>query len=241
MALEHIRDYFILANTLDVFSIPAIDFHIHTDFTDARMDIVSVVMRAEYEKLSSIGFTDHARHDSTYVPKYVSAIEAIRETTAIKIFIGLEVKIVDFQGNVDISEDDKTLLDFVSASLHRYPSRNGGYLSVTELSPGQAALIEAEASIAMMEKREVDVLNHPGKIYFKTFGSSMPAETMCEIIQSAKRNGVAIEINTQTPNWKEILQECINQKALISLGSDAHGLDEIGAAYRAVRQFFYKK
>lgn len=238
MALESIREHFVQADSLDFSSVPAIDFHIHTNFTDGRGDILSIVKRAECEGLSCIAFIDHARRESTYVPEYVSAIQAVRKMTPIKIYIGLEVKIKDFEGNLDISEDDKKLLDFVSGSFHRYPARDGGYLSVAELLPVQAALIEVEASIAMIEACTADVLNHPGKIYFKNFGISLPADHLWQIILAAKRNDVAIEINIQTLNWKEILQECINQKVLISLGSDVHDLHEIGAVYRAVREFF---
>lgn len=238
MALELIRDHFVPADSLNFSSIPAIDFHIHTNFTDGRMDIPSAVKRAEYEGLSCIAFTDHARHESTYVPEYVAAIKAIRKTTSLKIYIGLEVKIKDFEGNLDISHDDEKLLDFVSGSFHRYPARDGGYLSVTELSPTQAALIEVEASVAMIETRKPDILNHPGRVHFNNFRVPLPIEYLRRIILAAKRSDVAIEINTPTPNWKEILQECIRQRALISLGSDAHDLHEVGAAYRSVRQFF---
>lgn len=238
MALEPIRDHFVPADSLNFSSIPAIDFHIHTNFTDGRMDLLAALKRAEHEGLSCIAITDHARRESTYVPEYVLAIQALREKTPIKIYIGLEVKIKDFEGNLDISPDHKKLLDFVSGSFHRYPARNGGYLSVTGLSPAQAALIEVEASIAMIKARKSDVLNHPGRVHFNNFGTPLPTDHLRRIILAAKRSDVAIEINTSTPNWKEILQECIHQKALISLGSDAHDLHEVGAAYRAVRQFF---
>jgi len=238
MALEQIQNYFIRADSLDFSSIPAIDFHIHSNFSDGRMGIPAAVKRAEHERLDCIAFTDHAMHKSTYIPEYISTIQAVRKTTQVKIFAGLEVKIKDFAGNLDISESDKRLLDFVSGSLHRYPSEDGSYIPATELLPTQAALIEMKVSIAMLETQKADILNHPGKTHYKNFGVPLSIEHLRSIILAAKRNDVAIEINTQTPNWREILQECIYQKALISLGSDAHDLYEIGTAYRAVRQLF---
>ena len=145
--------------------VPLTDMHLHTTYTDGRMSVAEVLELAKASGLREIGFTDHARRTSTYVPAYLEEIgREARTCPGLRVFRGLEVKITTLAGEIDLAEDTAASLDFVVGSLHRLPAKPDEevFVSWNQVTPAKAADLEVEATLAMDRGgEEIEVLPKP--------------------------------------------------------------------------------
>jgi len=209
-----------------------VDFHIHSSFTDARMRLEEALQAASAAGLEAVAFTDHARHDSSYVPGYLMVIEQLRPRFPLSIFSGLEVKISNLQGGLDLPAGNG--LDLVLASLHRFPRQAGGYYRPVELSAREAAEIEHRATLGVLLAGSADVIAHPTRTYYANFTDPFPLELLREMATAAADCGIPLELNARDPGWTRIQDVCRETGALVTLGSDAHESSEIGRMWEFI-------
>jgi len=99
--------------------------HIHTlyskDVKDNSLSIENIVQRAKGKQIDPVGFADH------YHPGFnAPTIEEIGQAksfvhsyqSSLQIYLGIEASILDQSGRITLNEKDKTLFDYVIASLH---------------------------------------------------------------------------------------------------------------------------
>jgi putative hydrolase len=126
---------------------------------------------------------------------------------------------MDEEGNIDLNQAIYRGLDIVLAGFH--PSR------AYPMSKNQEQ--NTRALLNLMEKQYVDIITHPGNPEY-------PIDIPC-IVDAAKKFCVALELNNASlrgvrrgseHNCAEILQLCLENGNMISLGSDAHISYDIG-------------
>lgn len=222
---------FFKASTLQTNNIPQIDSHMHTNWTDGRSTFEEYVLRAKELKLESIAFTEHADDKSPWFSEFIFIKDRIRELASpVKVYFGAEVKAAHTDGTLSMGEERIHQLDFIMGVLHRYPNGNGGYHSFKDLTPEYAQELDFELSRALLSNPLVDVWGHPGGVYVHYFGAYRES-MMRELIALAVRNGKIVEINTNM-RYRSVLpviyDECIARDCLISVGSDAHEVSELG-------------
>jgi len=207
-----------------------IDYHIHTSWSDGNYTIEEAVERAKEIGLSAIAITDHARKDSQWVPNYLKHLSNIKnKERELKIIKGIEVKIIDTSGEIDLNRNWLQNLDVVLVGVHKIPGVNdkNDLVRIKERIPH----IYAELILAAIKKVQLPkptIIAHPGKYLRENHLNYIPREYWEEIADEAKKNNKIIEYNTSSPLPKDFLQLLISKNIKISIGSDAHKLEEIG-------------
>lgn len=218
-------------------SVPRIDLHLHTDFTDGKSSIREMFAAARREELEIIGFTEHVRRGVEWFQGFQHAVSRERgDFSEIGVVIGIEAKALDCKGNLDADPSIIAQADIVLGAVHAFPDMRGGFFEPVDFET--AALIEYETSMGLLEHSEIDILAHPGALTTQRFGG-YPDTYLREIIQKAAETGHAIELNGEYFNSKQlsmVLDECRRVNAWITLGSNAHHASEVGRIQTRIRE-----
>jgi putative hydrolase len=101
------------------------DHHVHSTFSDDAMSTVAEnVDTARLRGLRALCLADHVRHDSAWVPDFVSAVDALRPVPGLDVLAGVEVKILDRTGRLDLPECIGGT-DVVLIADHQFPGDLG--------------------------------------------------------------------------------------------------------------------
>jgi histidinol phosphatase-like PHP family hydrolase len=94
------------------------DYHIHTNLTDGKMTPKEVIEQAKKCGLRTIAFTEHISNKPTY--NWFDFRDSIRsmESCGIIILVGVETKVLDEKGALNVSEDVLKSSDIVLGSVH---------------------------------------------------------------------------------------------------------------------------
>lgn len=214
-----------------------IDFQIHTNWTDGEATAQEILEVAQARHLDAIAFTEHVRRDTDWFARFV---RHVREHAAgfadLTVYVGCETKAMDENGTLDISDDIHNASDIVLGSVHRFPDGKGGYLDFKALTPKETADIEFRLAIGMARHAPIDVLAHPGGMYERRHGA-FPTEYFRELMIATLERGIAIEINSSyLVDMSGFLALCEEINPIVSIGSDAHRLDELARCRDMLRQ-----
>jgi DNA polymerase (family 10)/putative hydrolase len=189
------------------------DWHCHTKYTDGRNTVMEMCSQAERNGLEMIAFTEHVRRQLTYdFGKLVKDIQNARKKfPKLKILAGCEAKVLDTRGRLDVSEETLAKCDIVLATFHSFPN---------------SGKEEFELALRnMLANPAVDIWTHPITFFQKC---PLCEKDVNEIIEMCIKNNVLIEDNRKpvyrSPNF---IEACRKMGAKISMGSDAHGVDEL--------------
>ncbi|PCJ89770.1 MAG: hypothetical protein COA57_01035 [Flavobacteriales bacterium] len=211
---------------------PKWDYHIHTTFTDGKATIEELVNRAIKIGLTRIIFTEHTEpwmaKDSDWFGEYVELITYYRDKHKgeIEIFIGIEAPAIDYEKGLQMTEEMERNTEFILGAAHRYPDM--GNRKVKDLTTEEAVEFEFNTLMALSNNDRIDSIAHIGATCAK-YCASFPMELSRKIIRNATKNGIAVEINhTYHRPLTSFLQVCIEENAYLTLGSNAHRLQDIG-------------
>jgi putative hydrolase len=110
--------------------------------------------------------------------------------------------------------------------------------SFQKLSAEKAMLLDYELSKILLKNPLVDVFGHPSGVFSQFFGE-YDRDMLRELIDFAVENDKIIELNAGMRYRKVfdiILERCLELDCYISIGSDAHHIDELGLAYNVLKQ-----
>jgi len=224
------RPKFIRFNDLNK-SIIFYDYHIHTIHTDGSATIEEYVHSAIELGLKKIAFTEHVRKSSEWFESFIKKVQRIRTKfeDRLTIYYGIEAKALDYEGNIDASEEMVSNSELVLGSVHRYPNGKNRYINFLDLSKDDAAEIEFKLACSVLKNPNVDILAHPGGVFERQFNTSFPKIFYEEIINIANQYNKVIEINSSyLKNSANFFNICEKLNPYISLGSDAHNTMELG-------------
>lgn len=217
---------------------PAIDMHLHTDWTDGTAGVATMHQTAIAAGLKLILFSEHARRTSQdWFPDFAAQVRALPADQC-QSLVGVECKVDDFGGNVDSTCAILGLCDLVMASVHRFPGEEGNTKGTTGgFSPDQAIDMEFRLSMAVMDNPAVDILGHPFAMSIKRFGAAPPWELFVALMEKSAATGVAFEINARYhAEPVRLIEACNRLGAPVSLGSNAHEPGEVGLILRRLRE-----
>ncbi|MEU0741580.1 PHP domain-containing protein [Streptomyces sp. NPDC006134] len=219
------------------------DFHTHTAFSDGRDSLDAMVRAAAGAGLRTLYVTDHVRRDTRWLPEYTRAVrEAARRAAPLRVVCGVEVKILDTAGRLDLPPD-LTGVRHVAVADHRFPLPGGpaapgevrDLLAAGELGPEQALDALTEATVAAVHSVPASCTRHLAHLFsvLPKAGLSEDAvgpERLARIAAACRETGTAVEANEK---WR-----CPGPAALAALrrhgvhlvaGSDAHTAEAVGA------------
>ncbi len=202
------------------------DTHTHTvASTHAFSTIMENIRVAKEKGIRAIASTDHAPaipdgahlwhfNNIWSVPDYVDGVLVLK---------GVETNILDFDGNLDISQKMLEGLDWVVASCH------------SPVIPPKDEQAQTHLWLEIAKNPDVDVIGHSGNPKF------LYDYERC--IKAFKEYGKIVEINAHSfqpgtrpgspKNCAEIAKLCAKYQVPVIVNSDAHFCYEIGAVERA--------
>lgn len=198
------------------------DLHTHTIASGHAYCTLREMAKAASEKgLKILGITEHApRMPGTCHNYYFHNLKVVpRQMYGITLLLGAEVNIMDFDGTVDLSQQELGNLDVVIASIHGPCIPRGTKEDYTR------------AYLKVMENPYVNIIGHPDD-------SRYPSDYE-KVIKGAKKYKKVIEINNHSlspqsfrqgarENEREILSLCKEFQVPVVLSSDAHMDTKIG-------------
>lgn len=199
-----------------------LDAHTHTIASGhAYNTMYEMINSASQKGLKLLGITEHApAMPGTCTKMHFQNYKVVpREHNGLKLLLGTEANILDFNGTLDLDQDTLNSLDHVIASLHP-PC----------ITPGSRAE-NTHACIKAMENPKVSILGHPDD-------GRYPLDYDM-IVKAAKDNGCLLEINNSSlnprgfrlnsrENLMEMLKLCVKYDVNVIADSDAHVESDIG-------------
>jgi DNA polymerase (family 10) len=182
------------------------DLHTHTDWSDGKDTLETMVAAAAAKGYEYYAICDHShRLRGGRLERQRAEIERLRPLVPLRLLRGVEANITS-SGELDIAEDELASLDWVVASLHH------GF----DKSP-------TERLLAAMENPFVDCIGHPtGRKLGRREGSAIDLE---RVLEKALETGTFLEINSQ-PDRLDLRDTQIAAAAKAGLrlvvDSDAH-------------------
>src|ERR1700733_2886106 len=103
------------------------DFHVHSTFSDGASTLTQNVRAARERGLRTLCLVDHVRRGTRWLPEFIAAVDQHRGQPGLRVLAGVEAKILDTAGRLDLPPDLQTLggIDLVLIADHQFPADNG--------------------------------------------------------------------------------------------------------------------
>lgn len=213
---------------------PPVDYHMHTTYSDGDSTIAEYVERARELGLEEIAITDHVWRSSDWVADYVEEVRAVADDTDLTVHVGLEAKVIDREGSVDVAPEDADRVDFVMGVVHRYrPNADPPHDDSCNYTPREATRHERDLTLALLENPTVDVVGHPTRNYHKFHydedAPEYPDEYLETMIEKADSVGKPLEYNARLPAHirERLLDYYVVAGLPFTVGSDSHHADRL--------------
>jgi histidinol phosphatase-like PHP family hydrolase len=216
------------------------DFHIHSDYSDdGSASLEDIVTEALRWGLLAIGVVDHVRGDAAWLGEREARLSGLREEFAddIAIFSGIEVKVVDDQGTLDLEDGAIDKVDFVVASFHGTPER----VSKQSANGDDTATVRwwCDSMRKLLEGGgDAQVIGHPDRI-LSAKGLTVEPGRLGELLEMAAVSRMFLEWNPATAYPVQPFAQELGKRggANAIYASDAHTIEELADAYRGHTSF----
>lgn len=197
---------------------PLLDVHTHTLVSGhAFCTLNEMIAEAQRRGLQLFGVTEHAPAiPGTCDPLYFRNMYIVpRQYGNMRLLMGAELNIIDYEGNLDLTEDFYLKgMEVRIAGLHLLCYNDGTKQQNTS------------ALIGAIENPAVHIISHP----CDGTASQLDLEA---VVQASKRTDTLLELNNSSLNplrkkhlarsmYLEMLNICKRENVRIILGSDAH-------------------
>lgn len=209
-----------------------LDSHSHTFLSGhAYNTMQEMALKAKEMGLQALAITEHAPTiPGTCDPIYYANFHVIdRFMYGIELLMGIELNIIDYQGNLDLKSSQLGKIDVGIASIHpnvgngeKYPAYIPG-----DIKENTRAFLKA------MESPDVDIIGHPDD-------PRVPVDYE-DLVKGAKENHVLLELNASSldlknvrgrggaaNNMREMLRLCEKYGTHVIVNSDAHCACAVG-------------
>lgn len=231
---------------LDPAVLTRMDMQTHSTFSDGKGTIAENVAAAERAELERLTCTDHVRVDSDYLEGYVAEIERVRATTPVEIVCGIEAKLLDTEGALDMPEAMPAGVQVVYAADHQVPTPDGpakpdeveARMAAGELDGAQVLEWIVGSTAAAVERHENIVICHLFSVLPKLGidEADVPMELIERLADAAAANGARIEIDER---WScpsaRTLRPFVERDVPLLLSTDSHSSETIGRYDYALR------
>lgn len=214
-------------------NLPRVDLHVHSRYSHGEGSIQEIVDVGIAKNLTCLAVTEHVRHQSPWFGSFLSDMADAKEQKGIKVISGIESKVLDFCGKLDATDKMICSVGLVVASVHRIPSVHSmdEDLVVEKIGQDMGCFtgIYFRALRGIASNPSVDVVGHPFHLFKAAAIRRISKEDKLETAKLFSASKKAVEINSlyHVPDL-EFLRMCIKEGVKISVGSDAHRLDDVG-------------
>ena len=211
------------------------DMHTHTVASTHAYSTVKEMTEAARDKgLEFLAITDHTplSTDGPHIWHFHNLHKAIpRELFGVKIIYGAESSVTDYEGHIDLPENECKALDWIIGSVH------------TDILPSGTEEQNTNAYLGLAKNPLVDVIGHPANVKF-------PFDYE-KGIRAFKEHDKLVEINESTLLWKnaegnyrKIIPLCKKYGVSLIVNTDAHFFTAVGQVSRSMellKEFDYPR
>jgi len=197
------------------------DLHTHSEASDGVDPVEAMAMAAEARGYEYLAITDHSRSltigNGLSAERLLESMEHVRKVNEahpnIRLLAGTEVEI-DEKGGLDYPPKLLEDLDIVVAAVH----------SRFKMTPAEMT----ERLVTAVSNENVNILAHPtGRIIGEREGYAFDME---KVMQAAKDNGVAMEVNSFPERLDLNDLHCAMARergVMVSIDTDAHNVRQL--------------
>lgn len=198
------------------------DLHVHTDYSEGKDSLKTMIGKAEVLGYEYVAITDHSRSQKIASGLEIETlktqweeIDKLSKQFRIKILKGSEVDILS-DGSLDYPDEILKELDIVVGAVH-----SGFALPERKTT---------ERIVTALENRYLDILAHPsGRLFGKREAYAVNFE---KVFEAAAANGKVMEINSQ-PSRLDLNDELILHAKTFGLkfciSTDSHAVSDLAS------------
>ena len=222
------------------------DHHVHSTFSDdARSTISENLAAASKAGLTEIRLVDHVRQSTSWVPDFLATVSAAPVYTDLTVLTGVEAKILNARGELDLPPGLLVGPQGVGAILiadHQFPGLDGAWTPAQTRERIAAGLgvsdvldLLVAATVAAMESVEFGQLAHCFSILPKIGldESQLSDEHLSTWAAAAANTGTVIEVNEK---WgcpaPRSLRAALDAGARLVASTDSHLAADVGRYVR---------
>jgi histidinol-phosphatase (PHP family) len=237
-----------------------LDYHMHTLFSDGKGEMAEYVKKAAQNKIDEIGFSDHVHvHKEVWsmepanLSKYMDSIRRLRKTAQISVKAGLEVDFVPATTQSLMPTINQHDFDYLMGSVHYI----GNWLVDSEREIEEWKRRDVDQVYGqyfhlvqdMVGTRLFDIVGHLDLVKKFNFRPKNDLnDLMLQTVQTVRQSGMCIEINAgglrkpchEIFPSEKLLRMCFENGIPITLGSDAHSPNDVGAGLEEAVNFARK-
>ncbi|WP_447912183.1 PHP domain-containing protein [Microbacterium phyllosphaerae] len=214
------------------------DHHVHSTFSDdAVSTLAENVTAASVAGLETLRLVDHVRSTTTWVPEYLSAVRALRVPEGLTVLTGVEAKILDASGALDIPVLPAGI-DRILIADHQFPGVEGP-LSPSAVRERIAAGWGTEDALDQLVSALIAAMRrHPGNQLAHCFSllpkiglaeGDLGAERVAAWAKAAAETDTMVEVNEK---WGcpgiPLLEALRDAGAELVASTDSHVASEVG-------------
>jgi putative hydrolase len=214
------------------------DRHVHSRFSDGEGTLAENIAAAEALGLQALTCVDHVRVSTDWVPAYVAAVRAARASTAIRLDCGIEAKLLDTDGALDLPPEIEGI-DAIYAADHQVPLADGPHhprAVAAEIESGArdpSAVIEAivASTAAAVRRYPRVVIAHLFSVLPKIGLSErdVAPELVERLAAACAETGACVEISER---WRcpttQTLRPFRERGVTVLVSTDSHRSETIG-------------
>ena len=215
------------------------DLHTHTTFSDGAGSPDDTVDAALAAGLTEVGVSDHVRADTGWLPGYTAAIRALAGRSALPVSCGVEAKILDTAGRIDLPPRLDGV-EYVLLADHRVPLPDGPADPAAVRAAIAAGTLTAAAVVEHLVEATVRALAgaprpaglaHLFSVLPKAGLSEVdvPADAVRALAAACRSVGAGVELNEK---WRcpspPVVRLLHAEGVALRAGSDAHRPAAVG-------------
>lgn len=224
------------------------DYHTHTIYSHGKGTIRDNVESAFRKGLREIAICDHGPGHIIYGVKREQIFQMRREIDelnreyekkGLKVLLGIEANVMDYDGNIDVDEEILDVLDILLLGFHYgILPRNGksmwyfyGLNPVSKVLPflnSKMIDLNTQAIIKAIEKYPINIITHPG---------SKAKLDIEKVAEAAYKHNIALEINAHHSQLSvKNIEKALNTKVEFYINSDAHHPSNVGEFQEGIKR-----
>ncbi|MCB6203664.1 PHP domain-containing protein [Extibacter muris] len=215
------------------------DMHLHTNYSDGKNSILEMARCAFELGYKRICFTDHVRSTTSWLSEYEKELDACRKKFQGKLIIGkgIESKVIDWKGNLDLPADIQKEKWRIVAAIHRIPDGKGEFISRNMVNANNIAIIRKAweySVLGLALNPSVDCLAHPTNWYVMWKDSAEFEGIIRTILK--KQENLQLEYNVKYDNSLLSHKFWSEYKGRICMASDSHSVQEMADRYYKIKK-----
>lgn len=212
------------------------DYHTHTVYSHGTGSVLENALEAKKKGLKEIAITDHGFSHMAFnlerkkLPDLRKDIDEATEKTGVKVYLGVEANLMNYKGDVDITDEDLKVLEVIVMGFHKC-IRNGFWSFLTfslgniladffHIYTKRRIAKNTESYIKAVERYPIDIISH----------LNLTAKVDCKkVAQACARTNTYIELNGKRIHFsKEDVEGMLETDVKFVVSSDAHQPEKVG-------------